>query len=231
MGDASVIAVCGISFEARIASGDDAIAVCAGTSRRLAALLSDAVTPATRGIISFGIAGGLGPELRPGACIIGRAVVADGERFDADAGWARRLVSALPTALQGDVAGVDRPVQHPDDKRALHTRTGAMAVDMESQIAARTAKERALPFAVLRIIADPAERSVPDAALAGHRVDGSTDVLAILAALIGAPREIAGMARLALDARTAQRELLRCRRQLGEGFALLDIGEHGRDVA
>lgn len=231
MGHAPVVAVCGLSFEARIAAGADTIVVCAGMPRRLAALLEDAITPATRGIVSFGLAGGLTPELRPGACIVARAVGGGGDRYETDESWSHRLLAALPGATHGEVAGVDSPVQSADDKHALHARTGAVAVDMESQVAARIAKERALPFAVLRVIADPVGHDVPQAALAGHRVDGSTDVLAILAALIGRPGEVAAVMRLAFDARTARGALLRCRRQLGEGFALTDAGEQRLDVA
>ena len=57
---------------------------------------------------------------------------------------------------------------------------------------ARIAAELALPFAVLRVIADPAERALPPAALAGMRTDGGMDVGAVLASLAKSPAPIAG---------------------------------------
>ena len=61
----------------------------------------------------------------------------------------------------------------PQKSGRCHQATGAAAADMESHVVARLAAELGLPFAVLRVIADPAEREVPPAALAGMRADGA----------------------------------------------------------
>ncbi len=47
--------------------------------------------------------------------------------------------------------------RRPSCKAALHSETGAAAVDMESHIAAAYAAEAGLPFAALRVISDPAQ--------------------------------------------------------------------------
>ncbi|MPZ56997.1 MAG: hypothetical protein GEU91_10975 [Rhizobiales bacterium] len=226
-----VVAVCGLAMEARIAAGHGIVVVCAGDQRRLAAELRDATTPATCGIVSFGMAGGLAVGLRPGTCIVARGVLALGEGFATDTGWARHMLAALPTALHADLAATDRPMHLLSEKRNLHERTGAVAVDMESHIAGRMARERRLPFAAVRVVVDPAERPVPKAALAGHRADGATDARAVASALLRRPRDIPAVIRLAFDAWIASRALFRCRRQLGDRFAFVNIGHHPLDVA
>jgi hopanoid-associated phosphorylase len=218
-------------MEAKIAAGDDAIVVCSGDRRSLTAELHEAVTSTTRGIISFGLAGGLTLGMRPGACVVASGVLASSEAFAADPIWAHRMMVKLPAAVHGDIAGVDEPLQLPSEKRELHAHTGAVAVDMESHVAARVARERNLPFAALRVVVDPAEQIVPKAAVVGQRPDGTADVRAVASALIERPSDLPAVLRLGFDAWTASRALLRCRRQLGDRFALLDVGHHPLDMA
>ena len=226
-----VVVVCGLAYEAKVAAGSGVVAICGGDQHRLAATLREATTPATRGIVSFGYAGGLAAEVSPGTCIVAKGVLSLGEGFVTDPIWSERMLAALPGARHADLAGVERPIQLTSEKRSLHARTGAVAVDMESHIVGRMARERGLPFVALRVVLDPAERAVPKAALAGHRADGSTDARAVMAALRRRPRELPAVLRLAFDAWIASRALLRCRRQLGDGFAFLDAGHHPLDVA
>jgi hopanoid-associated phosphorylase len=226
-----IIVVCGLALEAKTAAGAGVVTICGGDQQRLAAMLREAVMPQTRGILSFGFAGGLEVGLHPGSCIVGRGVLSLGEGFTTDATWSQRMLGAMPTAMHADIASVTRPIQLPAEKRSLRTRTGAAAVDMESHIAGRIARERGLPFAVLRVVLDPAEQTVPKAAIAGHRADGSTDARAVVAALRRRPHDLPAVLRLAFDAWIATRALLRCRRQLGECFAFVDVGHHPLDVA
>ena len=62
----AVIGVVGLALEARIVAGADTRAVCSGDGRTLATSLACAVAEGCRGLISFGIAGGLSPDLRTG---------------------------------------------------------------------------------------------------------------------------------------------------------------------
>ena len=230
-GPPHILAVCGLAMEARIAAGDGVAVVCSGDRRSLVDELRVAASPATRAIVSFGMAGGLAVGLRPGACVVARAVLGLGHAFATDHAWAHRMLAALPTAIFADLAGVDEALQDPYEKRAWHARTGAVAVDMESHIAGQIARERGLPFAAVRVVIDPVEQQVPNAALAGHRSDGTADVRAVLSALLRQPRELPAVTRLAFDAWTASRALLRCRRQLDKHFAFVDLAHHPLDVA
>jgi hopanoid-associated phosphorylase len=230
-GPAHIIVVCGLMLEARIAAGDGVVVVCSGDARGLSAILRETVSPATRGILSFGLAGGLAVGLRPGTVVVGRGVLALGEGFATDSAWTERMLALLPAATHADLAGTDRPILLPGEKRALNARTGAVAVDMESHIAGRLARDRRLPFAALRVIVDPSERAVPKAALAGRRADGGTDARQVMRALQARPRDTLAVMRLAVDAWIASRALFRCRRQLGDAFAFVDTGHHPLDVA
>jgi len=122
------------------------------------------------------------------------------------------------------LAGVDRPVAEATAKRDLHTTTGAVAVDMESHIAARLAAAHDLPFAAFRVIVDPAQRALPPAALVALRPGGGVAVTAVLAALARQPGQIPRMMRLALDMQAAKSALLRGRRMLGPGLGFPRAG-------
>ena len=223
-----IVAVTGLHVEARIASGTGVTTVSGGGDpARLALLLQAALVNGVKAVISFGIAGGLRPGLKPGTTIVARAVEDGAVRAETDPAWMARLTTALPHAVVADLAGVDVAVCNPDGKGALHRATKAAAVDMESHIAARVAALHGIPFAALRVIADPAERTVPSAALVGMRADGSTDVYAVLRRLGRRPRELPGLVRTAFDARAAFAELSRNRRRLSSLFGFHEPAHEG----
>ena len=58
--------------------------------------------------------------------------------------------------------------------------TGAVAVDMESHIAAAYAAEAGLPFAALRVVSDPAGRALPALAMAAIKPNGDIDLRKVL---------------------------------------------------
>jgi hypothetical protein len=61
---------------------------------------------------------------------------------------------------------------------------------------------------------------LPDAALAGRRIDGSIDAPAVLRALFDNPSDLAPLIRLALQTRLACATLLRLSELLGERMGL-----------
>lgn len=128
-----------------------------------------------------------------------------------------------PLAAQtrrGVEAAVAAPLTGAADKAALHQSSGgALAVDMESHLAAAAAAARGLPFAVCRAVVDPAWRSLPKAAMAGLRDDGSTAVLPILRELARDPLQLGGLLRVAADAGAARKALTAARRVLSASGA------------
>jgi hopanoid-associated phosphorylase len=181
--------------------------------------LEAAVRAGGSGIISIGIAGGLAPGLAPGDWVVASGVVAEGTRIPTDPSWSNRLLRALPSAIYADISGVDAPVATRADKRALHEEAGTVAVDMESHIAAKIAARHRVPFAACRVIIDPAERTLPPAALVGMRPDGRADVFAVVRSLCQQPRQTFALLRVVADARAARSALFRGRRRLGANLS------------
>jgi adenosylhomocysteine nucleosidase len=168
------------------------------------------------GLISFGIAGGLDPSLGPGVAIVAERVL-DGDRrdFACDEAWVARLMLAEGAHDSGPILGTDRPVMTVEDKRRLHRRTGALAVDMESHAVAEVADRAGVPFVAIRAIGDPASRAIPRAALAGLGPDGRTRALPVLAALLRRPGDFRAIWRLAQDTNRALAALRRLGPQIG----------------
>ena len=221
-----VVVATGLDFEARLAHAEGATKVCCGRGTQMAVALATAVGPGCRGIISFGIAGGLDPQLRPGAVIVASSVIgANGVKgaLPTSEGWSQGLLGACAHPVQAPILGVDAAVTEPSDKMRLFMQTGAAALDMESHIAASVAVSQGLPFAALRVIADSAQQRIPQAALAGMREDGSTDAMGVLRALMQTPGDLFDLPGVAFNAYVAKAALARARRSLGAGFGLPDF--------
>ena len=221
-----MIIVVGLAFEARIAAGPGVHVICSGDGRNLAAKLTAAIAEARTlvrgcpGIISFGVAGGLAPQLRPGTCVVGSAILSGSNRMPTSREWSQKLLQTIPDAVSGMLLGVAAPIAHPDDKRALFLKTGAIAVDMESHIVAAVGLKHELPVAAIRVITDPAKRALPVSAVAAMRGNGTTDIVAMLRSALSRPRELPALFQTALDARAARATLVRGRNLLGSAFTL-----------
>lgn len=228
-----VIAACGMQAEMHIARGEGVRPVCAGArAERLRKLLRAELAEkgGARGLVSFGIAGGLDPLLAPGALVIGRRVMGGGACWDADAGWRQSLEQMLPPATLADVAGFDEITATASAKEQLRVSSGAAAVDTESHIVAEIATSAGLPFAVIRAVADPAHAALPSAAMAGLLPDGRADVPGVVAALLRDPAQLPALVKTALAARLALRSLRRFRRNLGPGLGCPYVVELMLDV-
>lgn len=227
----AIVAVSGLASEARIAAGPGVrpIVVAEGR-RRLAAALESAIAEGARGVISFGIAGGLAEGVAAGACIVGRGIVAGSARWPCDGAWMSALLLRLPGAIAADLAGVDAPLMHADAKRALRLATGADAVDTESHVAAEIAARHRLPLAALRVVADSARRGLPPLAAVAVAPDGTVKRAAALRSLARRPGQLPSVLGTALDARRALRALSGCRGLLGPGLAFPDFAELPLDV-
>jgi hopanoid-associated phosphorylase len=217
------VVVAGLAFEARLAATTGA-KVCHGRGASLRHALARGVDGGCAGIISFGIAGGLDPRLPAGTPVIASAVVGQDEALLADGRWTSNLLRLFPDAYCGRILGSDEPIADPKAKGLAFRRSGAAVVDMESHLAARTAHHLGVPFAVVRVVADPAERAVPQCALEGMRPDGSADALAVLRAAARRPAELRHLVALTHDVWVARCALARACRLLDGSFGLLDAG-------
>lgn len=219
---AAVLGVSGLAFEARIAAGRDTRVMCSGDGRTLSTALARAISGDCRGLVSFGVAGGLAPQLHAGTCVVGSVITSGTTRFMTDWNWSRNLLRAIPGAVYGPIVGVSAPIAQPEAKRDLHISTGAVAVDMESHVVASVAAARSLPVTAVRVITDSAIRELRPVALAAMRANGTIDVAAVIRSMMKDPSELPMLLRTALDAVIGLVALLSCRQFLGPSFLLPD---------
>jgi len=158
------------------------------------------VASGVRGLVSFGLAAGLDPAMPAGTIIVPSAVsFGDGRVVPVDAGLQHELGGGGGTLLHSDTV-----VRTAQEKAALFASTGCGALDMESGFVAGAARESGVPYAVLRVICDPAGRSLPEAAVLALDPQGGLRIGALLARLLRAPGEIGGMIQLGREAARAR---------------------------
>lgn len=155
-------------------------------------------------LLSFGIAGGLAPELPAGSIIIADQVFVDGVSHRSDLAWTQQLLAALPQARLGSVEGTSAIVATKQQKAALHSQHQALACDMESAIIAAVG----LPFACLRVVCDPADFALPPAALLPLRENGTPHLLEVMGSLLQQPEQLPALLALRQHYRAAMYALV-----------------------
>lgn len=196
---ATVLCTSGLAVEAKIArAAGFSVVIRAGDRDRTAAHLGAAAAQ-TECLVSFGIAGGLAPELEAGTVIVSGEVVSEGGRWAVEPQYQRQLSNFARSigAVRGPVLGATSILATRTEKKRAWTTTRALAVDLESEIVARTATALGIPFIVLRSIADTARRDLPPASLLPLSEDGKPDLLAVLAAVLRRPSQVTGVIGLA----------------------------------
>jgi hopanoid-associated phosphorylase len=208
--------VTGLVQEARIAAGPGMAVICSSSSpKQLRALLTVVDPQSIRGVISFGVAGGLDPTLRSGDVVVATEVLAGDARWAAGLSLSDDLIDKVTSGrrrvVRGSLAGAEEVVMGRSCKAALHLETGAAAVDMESHIAAAYAAETGLPFAALRVISDPAHRALPALARAAIKPNGQIDVATVLRGIVRNPATVRALVSTGIDFNRALRSLRGCR--------------------
>jgi adenosylhomocysteine nucleosidase len=204
--DQSIGVVVGLAAEARIARRLGwPVAISGGTANGAQAAASHLIDEGVGALVSFGLAGGLDPALRPGTIIVPSQVILDGVSYSADRELMYRLGGPTPhVSFAAEQIAASAAI-----KGRLYETTGAAALDLESGAVARAASMRRLPFAVLRAICDPAERCLPSAALDALDARGVVAIWRVLLSLAAHPSQVPLLFRLAVDAAAARRSLAR----------------------
>jgi len=225
-----VLIVTGLVQEARIAAGPGMTVICSSSDpQQLRALLTVFDPSTIRGVISFGVAGGLDPSLKSGDVVVATEVLAGDTRWLAGFELNQDLVASVALGssrvVRGGLAGVEQVVAASSVKAALRLETGAAAVDMESHIAAAYAEEAGLPFAALRVISDPAGRALPPLAMAAIKPNGDIDLRKVLRGVARNPLSLRALVSTGIDFNRALRSLRGCRGFLlsGEGLVTADL--------
>jgi hopanoid-associated phosphorylase len=225
-----VLIVTGLVQEARIAAGPGMAVICSSSDpRQLRALLTVFDPTTIRGVISFGVAGGLDPTLKSGDVVVATEVMAGDARWLAGLTLNEDLIASVGLGrrriVRGRLAGAEEVVVARHLKAALHSETGAAAVDMESHIAADYAAKAGLPFAALRVVSDPAHRALPSLAMAAIKPNGDIDLRKIMRGVVRNPMTLRDLVSTGIDFSRALRSLRGCRSFLlgSEGLVAADL--------
>jgi len=193
--------------------------------QQLRALLTVFDPQTIRGVISFGVAGGLDPSLKSGDVVVATEVMAGDTRWLAGLSLSEDQIAGIALGrrrvVRGGLAGVEEVVAAQSSKAALRSVTGAAAVDMESHIAAAYAAENDLPFAALRVISDPATRALPALARTAIKPNGDIDLRMIFQGVVRNPRTLRALVSTGIDFNRALKSLRGCRGFLLGGEVLV----------
>jgi adenosylhomocysteine nucleosidase len=211
-----VLIVTGLVQEAKIAAGPGMTVICSSSDPAQLRVLLASFDPSTiRGVISFGVAGGLDPQLKSGTVVVATEVMAGDRRWPAAESLSEELIAGAgvgrQTVFRGGLVGVEKVVTGQAGKAALRSETGAAAVDMESHIAADYAAAAGLPFAALRVVSDPASRALPELATTAIKPNGDVDLRKVMRGIARNPLVIRALVSTGRDFNRALRSLRDCR--------------------
>ena len=204
--------VTGLQAEARwLSRAGCMVQVGGGTPEGARVMAQKLVDEGAKALLSFGLAGGLQPGVPPGTLLVPARVLTSTKIYDCDPELMSFLGSACPLSL---LAG-QTIVATGAEKSALFEHYKAASIDLESGAVAEVAAQNALPFAVLRAVADPAERTLPPAALVALKDDGSLDSWGLIYSILRQPKQIPALIKIGQDAKAARRNLLERLKQIG----------------
>jgi len=207
---ATVLCTSGLAVEAKIArAAGFSVVIGAGDRDRTAALVATAAAQ-TDWLVSFGIAGGLAPELKAGTVIVSGEVVSERCRWMVAPPYRQQLSEFAHSigAVYGPVFGASSIIATTAEKKRTRAVTQALAVDLESAIVASMATTLGVPFIVLRAIADTARRLLPPASLVPLSIDGKPNVSRVFASVLRRPFQLAEMIGVAQETRMALSALI-----------------------
>jgi adenosylhomocysteine nucleosidase len=120
-----------------------------------------AVSKGATQLMSWGCAAALSPDLKMGDLVLAESLIAS-----------------------------EKVVSTAQEKHTIFEKTGAIALDMESGAIANVATHYAMPFLVIRAIADPASMDLPNALENALNEKGEVAITRILKSLVLNPKEI-----------------------------------------
>ncbi len=164
-----------------------------------------------RAILSWGCSAALTPGLRAGELLLPeRFITVAGETITPHHNWWLSLLQCLGKNFRPatvPLAGTDRLLATPQDKRLLNESTGAAAADMETASLASWAQEHDVPFVAIRSVSDGVDTVLPKAIQVATDDQGDIDTLKLFHHILRHPGQIPDLIQLARQFRCAHRRL------------------------
>ena len=214
-----IIVATGFTREVRTVEAAGIVAVAGGgMAERLEERLHAAAKQGATGIVSYGLTGGLADGLRIGDWVVGSRLTGEIDLM-CDPAWRDAIAARLPGARVGGFFADGRMIDTIAEKRALGVTHDALAVDMESHVAARVARAHGLPFAIARIVSDEVDHLLPHAITVSMRPDGGFDRARMRASLAADPGQMRDVVQTMAQFLAGFRGLRRGAKAMGERLA------------
>lgn len=139
-------------------------------------------------VLSVGFSGGMIPEMRPGDIVVANEIVDQhGNDLKIDLKMSEDRANGLYVGRLFMSDGIVRTVAQ---KRELHERTGALAVDMESLAVAQACKSSGTRFMAIRVVSDDMSADLPPEILSILGATGNVRWGATLGAVWNRPESV-----------------------------------------
>ena len=189
------------------------LASVAGNQQRAYDIASAFVDQGAKGLISFGIAGGLSHDTPVGTLLLPDVIIGEqGSEYISDKAWRMALLGSLPMQMKpatGPLISLSFALEKEADKRKANTQTGALGVDMESFGVARAATERGVPFIVIRAISDAVTDTLPASLVPAMGQDGAIKGGALAKGILKNPRDLLHLPSFGMKTAKANKTLRR----------------------
>ena len=204
---------------------DNVLVVCSGAGSVNASAAAELlVTEGATRLISWGCAAALVQTLKPGDFILADKLIdVDNKELMIDVIWHNHVkasLEALLTVNTGCLAHSNGIVSSINEKKQIHSKTGAVALDMESMAIAKVAFIHRMPVLAIRVIADPVSMNLPRAINHALNAQGEVVITKLLLFIMLRPSEIPGLIKLGLHFSAAKKTLKFIAKQLEQLTAI-----------
>ena len=199
-----------LSHDALIEVGEQTLLCVSGMGpERATAATYKLIAAGVDGLVSWGTAGALRSERKPGDLLLPETVFWAGQCWPVDVAWRGSLAKSLSIPFHaGGVLSVDEPCGSTAAKATfLVDYPSAQGVDMESGAIAAAAHGENTPFIVVRSVVDPADQSLPAMATASVDAYGRPQALSLVRGLLRHPAELSALLGLGGQMQKALRTL------------------------
>lgn len=186
------------------------IVTCSGIGRDNATKAAELlISKGVKGLISWGCAGALALDLKPGALLFPEKILmTTGQTVNPTQNWLAHIKKNLPI-VHRSVSLVESLtlIETCEDKKSLYQQTEAVAVDMESAAIVQAAEKAGIASLVIRTIADSVTLNLPSAFSDSLNKEGEIVLTRLLRYLVAHPQQLPALIKLKLHFNAAKNKL------------------------